>query len=318
MRSSSVVHRLKSLAAFLSIVLVALFVLGAGPRQDGVPPQPYGANFFSGVVTVQGETPPARTLIVGCVADCAGVFQSAPVQTDADGNYVALQLNPDDEELVGRIITFYLVNNFGRIAATETRRFEGDFNIYDLDLTFTDPVPVFVPIQAPTTVPVIPTALSLVPETGLATAITGVGFAPDSLVTLSSQGMTLGTALTDRTGAFRLVIAAPSSVAGEYEITSTDEEGTTRSVTLAVPDLRGADGSDGIAGAGGLTGPKGVDGTDGNQGAPGPTGNDASLVLPVVALILAGLAILIIIVIYLYLISWYRDLARRLPPPGIR
>ena len=50
MDPSSVVHRLKALAAFSSIGLIALFVLGAGPRQGGVPPQPYGANFFSNTV----------------------------------------------------------------------------------------------------------------------------------------------------------------------------------------------------------------------------------------------------------------------------
>ena len=141
MLSNSVFHRLKALAACSSIVLVALFVLGAGPRQGGVPPQPYGANFFSGVVTVQGQSPPAGTLIIGCVADCVEIFQSEPVQTDADGNYVALQLNPDDEELVGRIITFYLTNEFGRIAASETRRFEGDFNIADLLVAAMQPKP---------------------------------------------------------------------------------------------------------------------------------------------------------------------------------
>lgn len=310
---SSIVHRLKALAAILSVGLIALFVLGAGPRQGGVPPQPYGANFFSGVITVQGQPPPAGTQVIGCVADCGDIFESKPVLTDADGSYVALELNPVNEDLVGRIISFYLVNQFGRIAAIETRRFEGDFNIYPLDLTFTDPLPLFTPL--PTASPPIPVTLSLVPETGLSTAVTGMGFASDSLVTLTSGGMTLGTVTTDGTGAFRLVIAAPSSVAGGYEITSTDETGTFRNVTLTVPDLIGPNGVDGIPGARGLTGPGGV---DGDRGSAGATGDDASLVLPVVALSLAGLGILIIIVIYLYLISWYRDLARRLPPPGIR
>lgn len=313
MAPSSFFHRLKALAAISGVGLIALFVIGAGPGQGGVPPQPYGANFFSGVITVQGQTPPAGMQIVGCVADCAGIFESEPVLTDGDGNYVALQLNPDDEDLVGRIITFYLVNEFGRISASETRRFEGDFNIYDLDLTFTDPIPVFTP--GPTARPPIPTTLRLVPETGLVTTVNGDGFAPDSLVTLTSEGITLGTVLTDALGSFRMVIAAPSSVAGEYEVTSADEKGTTRSVTLTVPDLTGPKGIDGVTGARGLTGP---DGVDGSEGGAGPRGERASIILAVAALSLAGLGILTIIVIYLYLISWYKDLARRLPPPGIR
>jgi len=312
---SSVVHRLKVLAALSCFGLMALFLLGAGPRQGGVPPQPYGANFFSGVVTVQGQIPSAGAQIVGCVADCIEIFQSEPVQTDADGNYVALQLNPDDEELVGRIVSFFLVNEFGRIAASETRRFEGDFNIYPLDLTFTDPIPVFTPIPTPVFTPI---TLSLVPETGLVSTVNGTGFAPDSLVTVTSQGMTLGTAPTDDKGRFRMVIAAPSSVAGGYEITSTDAEGTSRKVTLAVPDLTGQEGQAGRSGRSGNIGRPGDVGTPGDQGRLGLPGQDAPIVLGVIALALAGLGILIIIVIYLYLISWFNDLARRLPPPGIR
>ena len=138
------------------------------------------------------------------------------------------------------------------------------------------------------------------------------------MVTLTSQGITLGTAPTDGTGGFRIVIAAPSSDAGGYEINTTDADGTSRDVTLKVPDLTGATGAEGVSGARGEAGQAGVAGVDGNQGAAGLQGDDASIVLGVVALSLAGLGILTIIVIYLYLISWFNDLARRLPPPGIR
>ena len=314
---TNVVHCLKVLAAVSGIWLIGLLILGASPRQEGVPPQPYGANFFSGVITVQGQTPSAGTKVVGCVANCGAIFESEPVLTDAGGNYIALKMNPDDEELVGRLISFYLVNEFGRISASETPRFEGDFNIYDLDLTFTDPIPVFKPAPVPTVKPFIPMDLSLIPETGFATAVTGVGFAADSLVTLTSGEMTLGTAPTDEDGAFRLVIAAPSSVAGGYEITSTDAEGNSRNVTLTVPDLTGDSGVNGI----GITGAKGLTGqagSDGNQGAAGPEGDDGTIFLDVTALSIAGLGILTIVVIYLVLIRWFKELARRLPPPGIR
>ena len=74
----SIVHWAKALAAISMAGLIALLVIGAGPRQGGVPPQPYGANFFSGVVTVQGQPPPAESRIVGCVADCAGILESEP------------------------------------------------------------------------------------------------------------------------------------------------------------------------------------------------------------------------------------------------
>ncbi|NQW24526.1 MAG: hypothetical protein HQ475_13910 [SAR202 cluster bacterium] len=300
---NDIFHRFKTLAVIASLGILALFLLGAAPHQGGVPPQPYGANFFSGLVKVQGVIPPVGTKIIGCVANCAEIFESEPALTDADGNYVALKLNPDDEGLVGRIITFYVVNEFGRTVANETRRFEGDFNIYPLDLTFADPIPVYTPPA------VIPTTLSVVPKTGLVTTVNGTGFASNSMVTVTSEGMDLGTAPTDDLGSFRLIITAPSSISGAYEITSTDSEGTSTNVTLMVPDLSGP------IGEVGMPGESGESGVLGEQGLPG---EDASIVLGVVALSLAGLGILIIVVIYLYLISWFNDLARRLPPPGIR
>ena len=174
------------------------------------------------------------------------------------------------------------------------------------------------PAPVPTVKPFIPMGLSLIPETGFATAVTGVGFAADSMVTLTSEQMTLGTALTDEDGAFRLVIAAPSSVAGGYEITSTDAEGNSGIVTLTVPDLTGVSGVNGITGSAGLTGAAGAAGTDGVQGAAGLEGDDGSIFLGATALSIAGLGILTIVVIYLVLIRWFKELARRLPPPGLR
>lgn len=297
---NDIFHRFKTLAVISSLGILALFLLGAAPHQGGVPPQPYGANFFSGLVKVQGEIPPVGTKIIGCVASCAEIFESEPALTDADGNYVALKLNPDDEGLVGRIITFYVVNEFGRTVANETRRFEGDFNIYPLDLAFAGPIPVYT---APA---VIPITLTVVPKIGLVTTVNGTGFASNSMVTVTSEGMTLGTAPTDDLGSFRLIVTAPSSISGAYEITSIDSEGTSTNATLTVPDFSGPIGEMGMPGETGALGEQGL------------TGEDASIVLGVVALSLAGLGILIIVVIYLYLISWFNDLARRLPPPGIR
>ena len=46
-----VFNRLKNLAVISSLLVLGLFLLGARPGQGGVPPQPYGANFFSGIVT---------------------------------------------------------------------------------------------------------------------------------------------------------------------------------------------------------------------------------------------------------------------------
>ena len=65
----------------------ALFMLGAGPLQEGVPPQPFGAVFFSGAVSVQGDPAPAGSSLVACVDDCARVFESQPELLEEEGQY---------------------------------------------------------------------------------------------------------------------------------------------------------------------------------------------------------------------------------------
>lgn len=322
-----------AVAVTAGLLVLGLATLGAGPSQEGVPPQPYGANFFSGTVSVEGSPAPEGTQLIGCVDDCGAVFQSDPVTVNPGGGYSFLLVNPGDEALVGRTVTYHLVNEFGRITASETNRFEGDFNIYEVDLTFDEPIPTFI---APPVIVEVPASVQLTPQTGVATTVTGSGFNPNSSVTVSALGSTLGEAQTDRTGSFRLVITAPSLEVGDYEISTSDDTGRTAAALLSVPNLSGAPGAAGTAGAdgssgipgkpgtsgpvgsAGLSGPTGPAGQDGLPGAAGLNGKDSSAWLEITAIILVGLAVLGVIAAYMYLSRQFKELARRLPPPGIR
>ena len=147
-------RKFTSLSIILALSVGALTTLGAGPKQDGVPPQPFRPDFFSGQVSIQGEPAAAGTVLVGCVDDCGTVFESDPVQVGEGGSYRDLLVNPTDRELVGRTVMFYLVNEFGRVRAAETKRFEGGFNLYILNLTFNELLPTSPP--TPTPVPTAP------------------------------------------------------------------------------------------------------------------------------------------------------------------
>ena len=151
-------RKITSLAIILALSMGTLTTLGAGPKQDGVPPQPFRPDFFSGQVSIQDEPAAAGTLLVGCVDDCDTVFESDPVQVGEGGSYRNLLVNPTDRELVGRTVSFYLVNEFGRVRAAETKRFEGGFNLYILNLTVNEPLPTSPPTPTP-----IPTATPLPP-----------------------------------------------------------------------------------------------------------------------------------------------------------
>ena len=160
------VRRFQAIVFFIpGLLLVAFAILGVGPKQIERPPQPFFQDFLSGSVLVQGLPPPEGTLLIACIDGCDTGFESAPYGLKADGTFAQLEVNPDDETLVGRPITFYLVNEFGRIRAVETRRYIGVFDFYVQDLTFVEPMPVPPPTPAPTPTP-RPTPTASLPIAG--------------------------------------------------------------------------------------------------------------------------------------------------------
>lgn len=153
-------------------VATALSALGAAPQQGERPPQPFFQDFFSGTVSHQGVPAAAGTQLIACVDDCITGFESQPIQLEFGGKYTFLEVNPSNEGLIGRTVSFYLVNEFGRIKATETLSFVGVFDFYTQDLTFTDPLPAPAPTPTATPAPTLtPTAVLPVPGDPRVTAI---------------------------------------------------------------------------------------------------------------------------------------------------
>ena len=127
-----------------------LSMLGAGPAQEGVPPRPSDPEWFSGTALVRGAPAPAGSQLVACIEDCDRVFASKPAPVKEGGRYSNLAVDPKDPELVGRPISFYLVNQFGRIRAVETPAFKGSRSFITLNLTFNQPAPTPPPPPTPT------------------------------------------------------------------------------------------------------------------------------------------------------------------------
>jgi hypothetical protein len=107
--------RIISSVLFFQGLLVMSVLLGAAPNQIDRPPQPFFQDFFSGKVTLQGGPPPTGTLLIACIDECDTAFQSKPYNLNADGSFDQLEVNPMSEDLVGHPITFYLVNDFGKM-----------------------------------------------------------------------------------------------------------------------------------------------------------------------------------------------------------
>ena len=128
-----------------------------GQDQGKRPSQPLLQDFYSGVATVQGSPAPSGTLLVACVDSCA-TYQTASVTVGDSGAYTGLMLEPTDHRMIGRDVTFHIINQHGSIQASETSEFYGVYDLYTRDLTFNSPLPApATPTPIPTATPV-PTA----------------------------------------------------------------------------------------------------------------------------------------------------------------
>ena len=162
-------RRFLAIIFLTSVLLPAAFsLLGAGPNQAERPPQPFFQDFFSGTVLLQGSPAPEGSLLIACIDGCEGSFESAPYSLKADGVFDQLEVNPVSEDLIGRPITFYLENEYGRIPAVEMRPYIGVFDFYVQDLTFVDPLPLApVPDATPSPTPTPrPTPTASLPVAG--------------------------------------------------------------------------------------------------------------------------------------------------------
>jgi len=178
------------LLAALMVMIIA--TVGAVPQQGERPPQPFFQDFYSGTVTLRGAPAPAGTKLVGCVLDCVTGFESKAIELLPGGTYELLEVNPSDEALIGLPVSFYLVNDFGRIKAQQTTPFIGVFDFYVVDLTFNDRLPVPTPI--PTTTPTMqptPTAILPVPGDPAITAIPRLALIIGAAAVTAGTGMIL-------------------------------------------------------------------------------------------------------------------------------
>ena len=149
-------RRMSQTIAFIALItLTALALVGATPRQSGVPPLPYNADIFSGAIYLDGVPAPEGLQMVACVSTC-DEFQTQPVLTGPGGSYSVLAIHPENRSLRGAQITFHIVNQHGRIQAQEHVYFEGGFNSEILDLNFTGPLPAPTPTPGPPVPPTLP------------------------------------------------------------------------------------------------------------------------------------------------------------------
>ena len=185
-------RKITLLIGMAALIFSALSTLAAVAGQGERPPQPLFEDFFSGSVTLQGSAAPAGTQLIACIIDCTTGFESEPVRILAAGRYEQLELNPSDESLIGRTVSFYLVNQYGRIKAVETTSFVGVFDFYSLDLSFNQSLPVPRPTPTVTPIPTVtPTASLPIPGDPSLTAIPRLALIIGAITVVGGTGLIL-------------------------------------------------------------------------------------------------------------------------------
>ena len=180
------------LVGMAAIIFSALSTLAGVPGQGERPPQPFFQDFFSGTVSLQGSPAPTGTQLIACVADCATGFKSQPIRIGSGGKYDLLEVNPSEETLIGRTVSFYLLNQYGTIKAVETASFVGVFDFYTLELTFNQPLPVPTPRPTVTPIPTVtPTASLPVPGDPSITAIPRLALIIGAVTVAGGTGLIL-------------------------------------------------------------------------------------------------------------------------------
>jgi hypothetical protein len=120
--------------------------------------------------------------------------------------------------------------------------------------------------------------LTLVPSTGFAsTTVSGLGFAPNSSITIAWDGTPIPTVpsplTTDVNGTFTAIISVLTPLdPGDHVVTATDALGNSAEATFTVVDMTGPQGPQGATGPQGEPGEQGETGLQGPQGSPGATG----------------------------------------------
>jgi MG2 domain./Collagen triple helix repeat (20 copies). len=178
----------------------------------------------------------------------------------------------------------------------------------------------------------VTTKITLSPDTGIATMISGQGFTPSDTITITWAGITMVTnpmtISANSAGSFTAsVVALNQTTPGAYTVKAIDQHGLNATATFTVPNLQGPagakgdQGATGQAGTNGSNGSNGSNGADGTQGpvgpsgAPGPSGvpGDAGISqdsnMPLTAIAIAVVALIIGLVAAFLAVTLRRKIA---------
>ena len=134
-------HRARSRVAAIFTGLLMLTTLlaslAAGPDEPKASSVNNDWEVFEGHAYADNRAAPSGVSLVACLGGCEHGFQTKPVITGEDGIY-QVRVEPGQIRPDGRMVTFWLLDDSGRVEADQDVLFRGQGETRVLDLNFID------------------------------------------------------------------------------------------------------------------------------------------------------------------------------------
>ena len=265
------------------VVIVFLIVLMAALIPAAALAQPDVCGFY-GKAAIKGQDVSNGTVIKAWI-DGKKVAETVTSTVTADGITTDYSIKiPNDNYKDNTTKITFTIGSDDLVAGTAFWKSGGNDR---LDLNGNEEMP------SPTS-PLPDPGITLIPTEGIATRISGEGFTRGSTIAIMVDDKSAGTAIVnnDENGTFSIVIAAPDQNPGTYTVSVTDTANRSDQATLVVPNLQGEPGPQGEPGA---------------QGLPGPKGESGGGTLALVAIILAGIAVVLAVLLAVRVSSFIQN-----------
>ena len=130
-------HRAIAILAGMLLLITSLASLGAGPDEPKASTVTDDWEIFEGHAYADNRAAPSGVALVACLGGCDEGYQTDPVITGKDGIY-EVKIDPGQARPVGRMVTFWLIDDTGRVEADQDVLFRGQGETRILDLNFID------------------------------------------------------------------------------------------------------------------------------------------------------------------------------------
>ncbi len=130
-------RKVVSIFTVLLLLSTLLASLAAGPDDPRASTVNNDWEIFEGHAYADNRAAPSGVSLIACLGGCEDGYQTEAVVTGKDGLY-QVRVEPGQTRPIGRMVTFWLLDDSGRVEADQDVLFRGQGETRVLDLNFLD------------------------------------------------------------------------------------------------------------------------------------------------------------------------------------